>query len=533
MKKIKLATISLACMLAASSVGLVACGGSEDNVVKDFYEIKIACQSEDSEKKVLVALRDAYQAIHPDTKIEITTFTGKDFEAYMNQIALDKKGSPQIIWTSDSYHGRWHKHFIDLRPFYEETAETDYSLYYASMLDTAALNGKFKPTKNYKGSFRADDLDNSDGKEHYRKHSEYGLYYAPRDYNKPAILCNTYLFEKLDVQYAAYYLKKEGVEFNGATTMDRLNAIVAGENWDEITDMFDFAKMIAERLTYVINYATSLKSEGVEVKGYWMERMVLDMKLEWEPVYTTILTALGVDTIIKEDGTLKLTENSEALETLHSYLYPENIKNLCFSEQDDTVFAQGKNFMKIVSRPIVLGYSDTFQDLYGDTYLQSIQIPTEKIAAGNSGYAISNYYQGKSITLKKTGEKKYYEDICWDFIKFIITHDGQEVAGATGNNIPVLKSLYDAESNGGVEPAWRTVTDLQGMNHDAWVAGEELAQEWYNVYDASKRYGFRLAIQAFFKKFVTQNYTDGSLSELIKLTNAAYNNYKPKDALRK
>ena len=102
--------------------------------------------------------------------------------------------------------------------------------------------------------------------------------------------------------------------------------------------------------------------------------------------------------------------------------------------------------MRVCSRPLVLGYGNAFREAWGETSLQAIRLPVETIASGNSGYAISRVWEGKGVEVN--GVYKSYTDLSWDFLKFIITEEGQEVAGATGLNIPVLKSLYSAETNG-------------------------------------------------------------------------------------
>ena len=110
-----------------ASLCFAGCGGETGpgTVNADYYTIKIACQSEDSEKEVLLALKAEYEKKYPDRKIEVASFTGKDFESYMLGLAQNLASSPNIIWTSDSYHGRWDEYFTDLRPFYEASAETD------------------------------------------------------------------------------------------------------------------------------------------------------------------------------------------------------------------------------------------------------------------------------------------------------------------------------------------------------------------------------------------------------------------------
>ena len=536
MKKISCIAMS-AVML--SSLAFVGCGGGDSGVksiTADEYKISIACQVEESEQAVMEELIDAYEAKNPKHKVELRTFSGKAFGEFMSDVSSDRASSPNIIWTSDALHMDWNEFFIDLRPFYERTdengnIETDYSLYYSSMLDTAALNGKFKPTKNYTGTY-TDDLDTSDGL-NQSNHSEYGLYFAPRDYNKPTILCNMALFANLDEDYEKTYKRVNSVDAMPTeylSTTARLNEIVAGGNWNELSDLFDFAKFTAEKVEYLLSNASN------SIKDTWRYMSVLDLKLNWEPSYTTILKGLGVENIINpQDGKLALTNVQETLQKLHDDLYAED--NLYYADANDLEFKQGNNMMRVVSRPVLLGYNNELSDIFsdyvdetGNSPLQAIRIPAENIAAGCSGYAINRVWYGKSVTVD--GVEKTYEDLSWDFIKFIISKEGQEIAGATGHNVPILKSLRDAESNGGITPAWRNVEGFAHMDHNAWIAGEELQQDWFNIYKPTKRVQFKDTIDSFFKSFVRSNYGEGSLSKLITETNKRYNAVGPTDNLR-
>ena len=531
MKKISCVAMSA---LMLSSLAFVGCGGGGAGGSKDAneYRISIACQAEESEQQVMQKLIAEYEAKNPKVKVDLRTFSGKAFGEFMSDVSLDPEASPNIIWTSDSMHADWNEFFIDLRPFYESSAETDYSLYYASMLDTAALNGHFKPTKNYTGSFRNDDLDTSDGL-NASEHSEYGLYFAPRDYNKPTILCNAALFAALDEDYEATYKRINSVDAMPAdyvSTTGRLEAIVKGEDWDDLSDLFNFAKFTAERMQYLFANA------GQAVKDEWKWMSVLDLKLGWEPTYTTILKGLGIENIINsQDGKLTLSDSQEVLQQLHDDLYA--VDNLYYGDQDDMQFKQGNNMMRVVSRPVLLGYNNALSSIhsdyveeYGKSPLQAIQIPTDKIAAGCSGYAINRVWHGSGITVD--GEYKSYDELSWDFIKFIITQKGQEIAGASGHNVPILKSLYNAESNGGVTPAWRSVKGFEHMNHDAWVAGEELKQDWFNIYTPDSRIDFRDTVQTFFNSFSTSDFGEGSLLKLITETDKRYNAVGPTKNLR-
>lgn len=508
----------------------VACGGKSelpDNIKADKYKITVACQTEMGEEEVLKVLKKAYEAKNPDVEVEIKTFSGEGFEEYMGRIAADQSSSPNIIWTADTYHSYWNEYFVDLRPYYEASAETDYSLYYETMLDAASKNGVFKPTKNYTnplGAFDREKDANSDGKEHYSEHSDYGLFYAPRDYNKPAVLCNTALFAELDESYEKVYKETNGVEemptdYKSATA--RLQEIVDGTDWDDFYDLPAFARFIADKMVYINSNA----SKGDNTGRKWQQRAVFEMFLEWEPTYTTVMDALGVE-LLNADGTLNIEANEAVFQTLHDSIFPvggEYEEDLAkYINSNDVTFASGNLFMIVCSRPVVLGYGNTLKGYYGETSLQSIPFPVENIAAGNSGYAISSIWEGKGMTVN--GVYKSYTDLSWDFIKFIITEEGQEAAGATGLNIPVLKSLYE-------DGEWRKVEALGDMNHEAWVAGNELKQDTYNIFKADVRNKFRGTVATFFTNLIKSNYNNGSLADLIDATVKAYNLDAPTNQL--
>ena len=518
MKKFKAGIISL---LICSMLSVTACGGggkdkTSENITADKFAITVACASEQSEQEVMETLATAFMAKNPEYSIKVEGFSGASFDNYMYQLAADRTNSPNIIWTMDSMHASWHKYFTDLRPFYERDASTDYSLYYESMLDVATLNGEFKPTANYTGSF-AREKDTATGLEDYKNHSPYGIYYAPRDYNKPAIICNGHKFKELDDLYESLVPSRPA---DYVSTTQRLNDIVAGNNWDDLNDLFEFAEFIASRRNETIKL---LKDKGdIKTANSWSKYYAIDLKLSWEPTYVTFLTALGVDTLFKADGSLDIERHTAIFEALHEKLY--KIDGITNSDAADTDFTNEINFMKIVSRPVLLGTKNRFEAVHnGENALQCIQIPVENIAAGNSGYAINNYYHDKTVTVN--GVTKSYDDICWEFIKFIITEEGQNVAGATGHNIPVLKSLRESGE-------WTEVEGLENMNHFAWVAGGELKQDWYDFYTVESRTGFRNEMTIFFLNFVKSNYGSGDFAKLLQATKTGFDNLNPTGSVR-
>ena len=328
------------------------------------------------------------------------------------------------------------------------------------------------------------------------------------------------MFKELDEAYESFNTDLPA-DYQSCTA--RLNQIAAGgedANWSELEDMLDFAKLVATRINFVVN--ATLEAGELKQNAYWKTKCAIDLKLSWEPTYVTILNAMGITKMFNADGSFYLDQESEKLEWLHEKLY--EVDRICDANGDDTSFASGYTFMRVVSRPVVLGFKNTFTGTYGSASLQSIQIPVDDIAAGCSGYAINNYYHDKSVSVN--GVTKSYDEICWDFIKFIITEEGQEVAGATGSNIPVLKTLY---STG----AWRNAEGLDEMNHDAWVAGGELKQDWYDIYTPTTRSGFRGVFQGFFQNFVKSNYGKETLTDLFDFYKKEYKALDPTSSVRK
>lgn len=536
----KILAVALTSVMAAGTVmGMASCGDKDkipDNIVADKYKITVACQTEMGEEEVLKVLKEAYEAKNSNVEVEVKTFSGEGFEQYMLGIAAQNDSSPNIIWTADTYHSQWDQYFTDLRPYYEASEETDYSLYYETMLDAAATNGYFKPTKNYKGEFRKNDLDtNSDGLEDYKNHSEYGLYYAPRDYNKPAILCNTHLFKELDDTYERLYKETNSVTempSDYVSASARLADIVKGVEWNDLTDLSVFVRTLGERISYIAANGTRREDKS------WKNKGAFDFFLEWEPTYTTVMNAMGID-LLGDKGELQVGQYEEKFQELYNSMFPTDNADICsYMITPSLDFSTGNLLMVVCSRPVVLGYGKTFKGSYGETSLQTISIPVKDIAAGNSGYAISNIWNGKGMTVD--GVYKSYNDLSWDFIKFIISEEGQEIAGETGLNIPVLKKLYSEETNGGKTPAWRKVESLGDMSHDAWVAGGELRQDTFNIFIPEKRMTFRNEVRAFFVKLQGTNYYDyadktgeETISDLLSSVVQSYALCKPESCLIK
>ncbi len=402
---------------------------SEKGYDGEKFNLTIACQAEEGEITVLEALKAAYEEKHPEVNIIIKDFGAyKTVREYITAYASSPDKLPMILWMPNDEFAEPAEggYFIDLREYYEASEETAYENYYASMLHAASYTGEYKP------------LSEDDSK-------KYGLWFAPRDYNKPVIAYNKSLMTDL-----------------GVTVPD------TSENWD-MNAFYAFCQSV--------NNAIEKKAgENRAYRGY----RAIHMFSAWEPVYTTMLTNLGTDGIMK-DGTFNL--DSEKNEAILSELY-DNLYQYEYMIDSDGSFINGTVAMTVAVRPTMVAYANQL----GEDNIDWLAFPGEAVAAGTSGYGITTVHAEEKQTVD--GETRKVADLAWDFIKFIITEEGQQVAGATGLDIPILKSLTETGS-------WRQWLSTE-LNHEAFLAGEEIGLTTYNSLTPKQRVSARSTASTFF-----------------------------------
>ncbi len=430
-------------LCAMMVTGMSACGTPPmgDSSVEGKYNITVACQQEEGEIEVLEKLAEEYEKTHTDVNIIVKDFGGGGLDDYMTNNGRVNTLA-DIVWVPDDLFAPWAEKgnfFLDLREFYESSPETAYSNYYESMLHAASYSGEYKPLSE-------------------STEAKYGLYYAPRDYNKIGIAYNTQLFEQFGIDVPTDF---------------------SSEAWN-MTTFIQFLQDAAE----------NIKDKGT---SYAMTYRVISLFLQWEPVYTTVFNAMGSDGLVKEDGTLNL--DSETNRAIMRKLYDELFVNetIIGSEAD---FKKGYTLMATCVRPTAY---TAYQQREGT--IDFLPFPAEEIGAGCSGYAITRAKADETQTAN--GVTKTNKELCWDFIKYIITQEGQEVAGSFGTSVPVLKSLEKTGS-------W-TKAMGEDKNHSAWLAGKELRLTTYNRYDTQIRTTLRSNVTAILSDL--QNKTSGEVSK--------------------
>ena len=432
----KIVTLLIAVMLM--SAAFVGCGGvnSGDNKQSDGREkfnLSIAVQKEGGEVELMELFKEAYEKKNPDVNIEIKDFKGALFESYMSKYAMSEKDLPMMIWMPDDQFDYYAAggYFVDLRKYYEQDKETDYSLYYESMLHAASYSDEFRPTTSYTGEFAGEG-----GKSDSR---QYGIYFAPRDYNQIAIVYNKKLFANFGIEVP------------------------------DTSNGWTFAEYVA----LIKEITEKIKAGGNKD----LAKRAANMMLPWEPAYTTIFNALGSDGLVKDSA---YNADSEKNKEICDYLYKE-IYSTKQSFDTNNSFTNGTVFMMTASRPLVKSYADKIKNSDGTPAIDFLPYPAEYVAAGCSGYGITSIHEKETQTAN--GVTKTVGELAWDFIKFIISEEGQEVSGISGYTQPILKSLAETGS-------WLKAID-ENLNHKAFAQGKELSQTIYNSFDPQSRASLR------------------------------------------
>jgi ABC-type glycerol-3-phosphate transport system substrate-binding protein len=154
----------------------------------------------------------------------------------------------------------------------------------------------------------------------------------------------------------------------------------------------------------------------------------IDGTLSWTAVYYPIIKGYNGE-LISKSGTISFN-STDAKKGF------EDIKALSDKKYSpsplDTVsdlFLSSKSAMWFAVRPRLSNASDAGVNF---DFAPFPALPVPSTGSGCSGYAIS--------------AKSTLKDKSWGFVKYIVSKEGQELFGSTGNGVPVLKSLAESGS---------------------------------------------------------------------------------------
>ncbi len=234
------------------------------------------------------------------------------------------------------------------------------------------------------------------------------MYFVPRDYNKLTVVYNKDMFDAAGVAYPE----------NGWT-------------WN---DMMETCKQLREKM-------------DANVEGLSDSLYPMDGYLSWMPVAYTIVKGFGGEFMNEEGNSVLVNNNSteaaaaglEQIKTMTEKYYA----GIDVMGQQG-LFQGGQAAMRFITRPAMVD----FTEIERYDFVSFPKMPVNNVVGvGCSGYGINSHSSKK--------------DDAWEFLKFIISKEGQEAFCDTGNGVPVLKSMRN-------EGVWRQ-RPTEGLNQEAFV----------------------------------------------------------------
>lgn len=268
------------------------------------------------------------------------------------------------------------------------------------------------------------------------------MYWVPRDYNKVVVCYNTKMFE------------------------------IAGIEKPSDTWTFEQFEAVCQQLL-------AAKDDITEYSGspyFWPA----DMRLQWAASYYPVISSYGGGLIDKENGTA--FKNLDAVKKGFDYYLSYADRDLCVTTDDTTdAFSNKQAAMIFTSRPDVPTYA---QYLGGE--IDFVSFPTLSDATETSYIGMG--CTGYGITDSCPDAKK---ELAWDFLKFVLSKEGQNAFSKTGSGIPMLKSLAE-DPNAEFRKAY------EGKNNDAFVqfAERDLPMNYMKGFKPNKQLGIYSYINA-------------------------------------
>ena len=207
----------------------------------------------------------------------------------------------------------------------------------------------------------------------------------------------------------------------------------------------------------------------------------------WCGVYAPWVASEG-GRVVTKDGSRAAFSSPESLKglremvelvTVHKVALPPN-RSITIPGVDP--FAAGKIAMQPQVFPQVPLYRAAMKDFDWDVQVMPAGTVKRVTNMGAAGYGMS-------------GNTKHPKE-AWEFLKFIVSPEGQRILAGSGSGIPVLKSMAK-------DPCWRK-PGKSPRNYDAFINSVEFGMGWDDFLILTKPEVQDAVNQAFEKSFLEQ-----------------------------
>ena len=254
-----------------------------------------------------------------------------------------------------------------------------------------------------------------------------GIYFMPRDYNKCVLFINKVMFR------AAGFTEAE---------------------IDGLKDGWDYDKFMAtcERLK------TAMKNNENPQMGIRENSVPVDARMDFNASYCSFINHYGGQMV--ENGAVNLLSDKNVaaygaiFDLIEKGYIAESAKKSAAS------FTTMSAAMQISVRPGLPGMPAS-----ANYDIDFLPLPLDTIGVGCSGYAITSIARTRVSNSSLNEGKKSNEYYAFDFLKFIVSEEGQRIGAQTGSIIPVRISMAN-------DASWTEYKDAT-LNHAAFISAPE------------------------------------------------------------
>ena len=393
--------IALAGAAMLSVTALAGCGVDRGSGNSEKIKLTVSVSGTDASEG---ALMQKWKQAY-EAQNENVTITIKNFTSDYTQTMMgyvqSPKQMPDIMWTTGEKHSPW----SDAGAF-------------VNLEDMIAADSSIDLSDFYGEIINATRKNSQDD----------GIYFMPRDYNKCVLFINKVVFR------AAGFAE------------DEINGLKDGWNYEKFMDT-------CERLRIAMD------NNENPTKGIRENAVPVDARMDFNASYCSFVYHYGGQ-FVEDDGTINflsernLNSYGEIFELIEKGYIAESAK------KSSATFTTMSAAMYIGVRPALPGMPTS------DNYdIDFLPLPLDTIGVGCSGYAITNAAKSRVSTSSLNVGKKSNQDYAFDFLKFIVSEEGQKIGAETGSIIPVRKSMAN-------DASWTSYKNAN-LNHAAFVSAPE------------------------------------------------------------
>ncbi len=377
-------------------------------------KLRIAAPDVASHKSALNAFISSFNEKYPHIEVEPTYIELNSYKASIGRVAAASVNNPanmyDVFWMSQDYINEWID--LDILSPLDSLMDTDESIVESDlnsqMLKVCSVDGK--------------------------------LYLMPRDYNQVVLFYNKEMFDLARVDYPKDEMS--GAEFR---TMCEQLATNISSRLDNRTN--DYGAVYADCVNYIVDCNVAWSSLDYPLVKSFGGSVVNE---QGEVVFDSEETAAAIrywrDLVITEIGGIRL-----AIDLVTG----ADRNGVQFRMQQSPIYLHSRSVMSDLLNEETMG---------GQTYLG--------IGADNLGVAALPNFGGEYAVGAGCSGYAMYKNCAngtaaWQFLKHVVSIEGQNAYSVTGDCVPVRNSLLEDPT-----AAWRTcLPELLGadFNHDAFI----------------------------------------------------------------